>query len=302
MPFPMRFCPKIATLTSRRIGWLILTCLVGFRPAFGASNVDAQNAWAWAANFGWINARPDSEFGAELRENICTGYLYSANAGWIHLGDGTPENGVRYQNDSSTDFGVNLDSMGNLRGLAYGANIGWITFHETGMPRVDLSTGQLSGSAYAANAGWIRLSGEGFGLRITRLSPGTDTDGDGLPDSWERTYAQSLSVLSRLTDTDGDGTSDLMEYLADTNPLEASDSLRITQFESSVSQSIVSWAAKPTRSYSVQSRSDFGGTSSWIDVATVGLGGGPFIRVVLPNAPGESHRFFRVQAIRPLSQ
>ena len=46
--------------------------------------------------------------------------------GWIHLGDGTPANGIRYQNNSASDYGVNHDGLGNLSGLAYGANIGWI--------------------------------------------------------------------------------------------------------------------------------------------------------------------------------
>ena len=84
--------------------------------------------------------------------------IYSANVGWISLGSGTPTNGLAYQNNSAADFGVNRDAAGNLRGYAYGANIGWINFETTGAPQMDLVTGNFSGSVWSANCGWISLS------------------------------------------------------------------------------------------------------------------------------------------------
>ena len=54
---------------------------------------------------------------------------------------------------------MNNDGLGNLRGYAYGANIGWINFEQTyGQPKVNLLTGQLSGYVWSANCGWISLS------------------------------------------------------------------------------------------------------------------------------------------------
>src|SRR4051812_49599683 len=77
------------------------------------------------------------------------------------MGTGTPTNGTSYSNNSATDFGVNCSAGSpgekNLRGFAYGANIGWINFEATGNPRVILSTGQLRGFIWSANCGWINL-------------------------------------------------------------------------------------------------------------------------------------------------
>ena len=76
----------------------------------------------------------------------------------INLGDGSPVNGSAYSNNSAADFGVNRDAAGNLRGFAWGANIGWINFETNGSPKMDLLTGNFSGFAYSANCGWISLS------------------------------------------------------------------------------------------------------------------------------------------------
>jgi hypothetical protein len=83
-----------------------------------------------------------------------------------------PTNGVSYANASADDFGVNCDSAGNLRGFAYGANIGWINFEDSGAPRIDLSSGRVSGSIYGANVGWISLN-PGSALQLVQSAGGT---------------------------------------------------------------------------------------------------------------------------------
>src|SRR5262249_13296061 len=107
-----------------------LLCL----PLSGAasSNVSPDRSEAWSANAGWMNWRPELIDGVQVCRFICLGYIYSANLGWISLGNGLPENGIQYRNTSASDFGVNVDRTGNLRGLAYGANVGWINFEDSG--------------------------------------------------------------------------------------------------------------------------------------------------------------------------
>lgn len=129
-----------------------------------ATTIDAANRYAYGANIGWIDWRGNTNNGAVVGLSgsqpgyyFCAGTIYSANVGWINLGNGSPVNGYAYLN-SVSDFGVNMDSSGNLRGYAYGANIGWIAFESTGAPKVDLTTGNLSGYAYSANCGWLSLS------------------------------------------------------------------------------------------------------------------------------------------------
>ncbi len=57
------------------------------------------------------------------------------------------------------------------------------------------------------------------------LDPEADTDGDGLPDSWETEQFGSLNATASA-DPDGDGTTNMMEYLAGTNPLSAASVFR----------------------------------------------------------------------------
>ena len=122
------------------------------------TTIDAVNHYAYGANLGWIDWSGDTANGAVVGLQVCSGNIYSANVGWISLGSGTPVNGLSYLNNSATDFGVTRDAAGNLRGYAYGANIGWINFEATGAPKMDLLTGNFSGYAYSANCGWISLS------------------------------------------------------------------------------------------------------------------------------------------------
>src|SRR6185436_14409705 len=147
-------------------------------------------------------------------------YLWSANLGWIQLGDGTPANGIRYQNNSAADFGVNHDGLGNLRGYAYSANVGWINFESSGGPKVDLRTGRLSGAVWSANCGWISLSNTLAFAQTDFIQPGTDSDADGIADAWELTFTNTLGGFSATSDSDHDGVRDSDEYLADTSPID----------------------------------------------------------------------------------
>ena len=125
--------------------------------AFSDSSINAIHRYAYGANVGWLDFRGDNIQGAVLGQFYATGYVWSANCGWICLGNG-PTNGFAYSNTSVNDWGVNHDGLGNLRGYAYGANIGWINFEENGNPTVHLQHGRLSGFIYGANVGWIDLS------------------------------------------------------------------------------------------------------------------------------------------------
>src|SRR6266704_1396218 len=93
--------------------------------AYPATTINSANHYAGGANLGWTDWRADTANGAVIGEYVCSGYIYAANVGWIHLGSGAPANGIRYQNNSPSDYGVNHDGLGNLSGYAYGANIGW---------------------------------------------------------------------------------------------------------------------------------------------------------------------------------
>lgn len=267
------------------------------------TTINETNAYAYGANIGWIDARGDETNGAVIGRFACSGYLYGANVGWIHLGSGSPTNGYSYGNAATNDYGVNHDGLGALRGLAWGANIGWISFESIGDPQVDLVTGNLSGYAYGANVGWISLSNAEAFVQTDMLDPGPDTDGDGIPDMWEMREAGDLGTLSGGDhDEDEDGSSDVVEYGADTDPLDDASLLEITVQDANSLTNRLTWTVEDTRFYTVLECTNLVTGTNWTDC---GLGlmvpdpGGSMTRdVTVPT--GIVVRAYGVRASVPL--
>ena len=294
-------------------GALLAFCLlhlaIGVLPSSAATTINAVNRFAYGANIGWMDWSGDIANGAVIGAFVCSGNIYAANVGWLSLGNGSPVSGVRYQNNSASDFGVNHDGAGNLSGFAYGANIGWINFTNrdaTGGtfagPRVDLVTGRLSGFVWGANVGWISLSNAFAHVQTDSMDCGPDTDGDGIPDMWERQFSASLATLNGSGDNDNDGLSNMEEFLADTNPLDPNSLLKVTLFTAAPggAPANVTWSSTATRQYRVRASTDVAAPQPWPEV---GLG------LIVPDSGNSttrsvagplSQRFFLVEALKPL--
>jgi hypothetical protein len=292
--------------------WLTLLGLAALGVnASAATTINSVNPFAYGANIGWMDWRGDVTSGAVIGEFVCAGFIYAANVGWIDLGDGTPVNGIRYLNDSASDIGVNHDGAGNLRGFAWGANIGWLTFTNQDAngatyagPKVDLLTGKFSGFIWSANCGWISLSNAQAFVQTDTIRMGADSDGDGLPDSWELLHFGNLTSANANSDSDGDGFKDVSEYLADTDPLDPNSNLRITAISTPAGGSPVTltWTSVESRLYRIRETNDVTAASPWTEV---GLGlippaAGPTTSRTFADAPSPQ-RFFRVEAVKPLS-
>jgi hypothetical protein len=269
-----------------------------------ATTIDSANRYAYGANVGWLDwsgGTGQTASGAVIGEYVCSGYIYSANVGWINLGSGSPANQIQYQNNSATDYGVTQDGLGNLSGYAWGANIGWIAFEQLyGKPKVNLLNGQLSGSVWSANCGWISLSNAVAYVQTDTISPGALAP-DGLPVAWLLSNFGNTNI-NASADPDHDGMSNMQEYLAGTDPNNASSILRITaeSFSSGGTNAALTWNSVATRYYYIQKTP---GLSSpvWTD-SGLGLitpaGSSTARSFTDTNAP---MRFYRVQAVRPLT-
>ena len=282
-----------------RITFVTLLALVTALGGQAASTIDPANRYAYGANLGWLDGRGDTNNGAVIGEYVCSGYLYAANAGWINLGNGSPTNGIQYQNVSAADFGVNLDGAGNLRGYAYAANLGWINFEPTGAPKVDLLTGKLDGYVWSANCGWISLSNTVAYVQTDTIAPGTDSDHNGLPDAWERQNFGFIGVDPNA-DPDHDGVSSRQEYLAGTDPNNGLDYLHITRIQrgsaSDTNYVTLLWSGVPSRFYAIQRRSTLDPATPWTETFTLPWPG--VNNVGFDDTSGRS--FYRIRSYRSL--
>lgn len=273
-------------------------------PARAQTNLTPATSLAHCANAGWIDPKAgDGSHGLTVGQCVCAGFLYSANCGWINTGDGTPANGAQYSNANGADFGVNRLPDGKLRGLAWGANIGWLNFEHTGDPRIDPVTNQLLGHAWSASLGWIALTTPAGGIFVID----SDTDDDGLPDLWENEYATTAS-LSAAGDLDGDGASDAAEYAAGTDPADSNSQLLVTNFINNASTVSLTWTSSPGRYYRVQASTDL---QTWsylnfqgIPPANLQIAAGSAGSVTTRTLakPAGPRAFFRVIALKPPAQ
>jgi len=130
-------------------------------PAVAGTNIDTGNRYAWGENVGWSDWHGDgTSSGVVVGATYLSGSVWFENTGWLILGNGAPANGVHYGNATSSDFGANIDPQGNLSGLAWGENIGWVNFDTSsaGSDRARLDyCSRLRGLAWGENIGWINL-------------------------------------------------------------------------------------------------------------------------------------------------
>ena len=107
------------------------------------------------------------------------------------------------------------------------------------------------GYVYKYVDGRLRGVGEqNFSLLVSGLD--SDSDGDGLPDEWERTYFGGITNALTTADADGDGADNLTEYVSGCNPTNAGSVFGVTNFSSVGESYVISWAPVEGHVYSVE--------------------------------------------------
>jgi hypothetical protein len=124
------------------------------------------------------------------------------------------------------------------------------------------------------------------------LTLGVDSDGDGLPDSWEQgliaIYGGTLASINPNDDSDGDGISNLDEYLAGTYAFDPADGFRLTLTSATAGVSALEFLAIRGRNYTIQSSSDL---QQWTPVG---------FRVLTGGTPGTIQNNYQAADVRTL--
>jgi hypothetical protein len=125
---------------------------------------------------------------------------------------------------------------------------------------------------------------------------GGDTDGDGLPDSWENQYPAILNPNDPADaglDPDGDGLSNLQEYQAGTNPTMASSNLRIISVENAGANTVrLTFFAVSNKTYAVEFKNALS-DPSWSQLTNISAAS--FDRLLPIQTTVTTNRFFRVR-------
>ncbi|HNU53317.1 MAG TPA: right-handed parallel beta-helix repeat-containing protein [Verrucomicrobiota bacterium] len=131
------------------------------------------------------------------------------------------------------------------------------------------------------------------------LNPAADSDGDGMPDGWERDHGLDLIVNDSALDPDGDGMTHAEEFVAGTDPRLRESLLQISVPPSTAGAALkLRWPSVAGRTYTVAASSQLGPGAAW-DVVTEELPGtGEPLEAEVPVVPG-SPRYCRVQVRWP---
>lgn len=118
--------------------------------------------------------------------------------------------------------------------------------------RVD---GLVTGTSYTFRLGYVLADGRRGAMspEVTVSTWSADNNFDGLPDDWQRQHwnNDSSNWADRNVDSDNDGASNLAEFLAGTNPVDANSVLR-ARIEKRGSGVWLDWNATPGLVYQVQ--------------------------------------------------
>jgi arylsulfatase A-like enzyme len=147
----------------------------------------------------------------------------------------------------------------------------------------------------------IKIAGAGA-IELEVRQAGTvdpsDTDGDGILDTWELQHWGSLTNASNVTDSDTDPHSDLQEYIADTDPTNAASFFDIKRIEADGNVRIT-FDSSTGRLYRAQFADELPGTTVWSNMPGVARRLGAGKNDVLVDTNAAPVRNYRIEVSLP---
>jgi hypothetical protein len=127
-----------------------------------------------------------------------------------------------------------------------------------------------------------------------------DSVGDGIPDGWRAAYfggngKTTNAVSAASADPDGDGMSNLQEYLADTNPIDSGNVLRIINATPVGNDFAVTFLTVTGKLYAVERNTDLTNPAGWSAIQTNIPGTGVPVTITDPAAALQPCYFYRVR-------
>ncbi len=166
--------------------------------------------------------------------------------------------------------------------ISAGTGIGYLSIAATGEDIVLRATDPATGQA-----------GNSAPLDITAAL--ADSDGDGMPDTWETANGLNPSLPSSTADADGDGQADLTEFLMGTDPRNGASRFAITGTEAGATSFTLRWNGVAGRIYRIHSAADPAGPWTPASPLILATGSGPLERSLARD--GLAKRFFRVESV-----
>jgi hypothetical protein len=138
----------------------------------------------------------------------------------------------------------------------------------------------------------------GFTGTVTQQATSADTDGDGLPDTYEISVFGDLTTSDGTTDTDGDGVSDADEWQAGTDPADSASrlQLRLSVLPSGVA--VLDWDSVLGRIYTVE----WSDSPTGFGIAVGGIPATPARNQIQAMGFGDHDRIFYRLAVENPSQ
>jgi len=180
--------------------------------------------------------------------NIGNGYNFGQGAYYLSTGSGrfVPVAGARLSqfDGNGTNVTGATDYDGDRLMNRWEAAIPWTSLGASNIGAVTdcricgvIASSSVSGNNRYVSGNYLGTgvdappSGDNYGFDLVTLTPqvvslpGTDSDGDGIPDEWENEHFGGIGVADATTDWDSDGSSDRDEYRAGTDPRDAGSTL-----------------------------------------------------------------------------